>query len=121
MRAVSIVELGGLFPRRVAILHKQKIAMTTRPKCFPLLLSALLVSSAIPTTASSAPIAVASVHKDADGVTLRMKPGTLKLRVFSPRVVEVVYSPSNSLPAAKKFFRHQQTRAHEVAVGRDGR
>jgi alpha-D-xyloside xylohydrolase len=51
----------------------------------------------------AAPIAVLSVQKDADGITLKMKPGTLRLRVFSPRVVEVVYSRDDSLPQSKSL------------------
>jgi alpha-D-xyloside xylohydrolase len=50
--------------------------------------------------ASAAPMPVASVQKDADGITLKLTPGRLKLRVFSPRVVEVVYAPGDSLPPA---------------------
>jgi alpha-D-xyloside xylohydrolase len=68
----------------------------------PLIL-ALAFGSGLLTTAKSAPVAVASVHQDADGITLQMQPGTLKLRVFSPRVVEVVYAPGNSLPQTKSL------------------
>jgi alpha-D-xyloside xylohydrolase len=42
--------------------------------------------------------AVQSAAKDADGVTLQMSEGTLRLQVFSPRVVRVLYTPGTSLP-----------------------
>jgi alpha-D-xyloside xylohydrolase len=51
----------------------------------------------------SAPVAVLSVQKDSDGVTLKMTPGTLKLQVFSPRIIRVVYGPGDSVPVAKSF------------------
>ena len=43
-------------------------------------------------------IPVVSVQSDASGATLAMSPGTLKLQVFSPRVIRVVYSPTNTVP-----------------------
>lgn len=49
-------------------------------------------------TAPAAPIAVMAIHKDFDGLTLKMQPGLLRLRVFSPRVVEVTYAPGQALP-----------------------
>lgn len=45
-----------------------------------------------------APIPVLSVQADADGATLQMNPGIMKLQVFSPRAIRVVYSPTNSIP-----------------------
>jgi alpha-D-xyloside xylohydrolase len=63
----------------------------------PLFLS-LIVSAGCLAISKAAPLAVSSVQKDADGVTLKLQPGTLKLRVFSPRVVEVVYAPGDALP-----------------------
>lgn len=46
---------------------------------------------------TATPVAVMAIHKDLDGLTLKMQPGMMRLRVFSPRVVEVVYAP-DSLP-----------------------
>jgi len=43
-------------------------------------------------------IPVVSWQTNADGLTFQMNPGTLKLQVFSPRVVRVAYSPTNSVP-----------------------
>jgi len=63
----------------------------------------LFVSSSLLSLAAAAPIAVSSVQKDADGVTLKLQPGTLKLRVFSPRVVEVIYAPGDVLPTNKSL------------------
>ena len=42
-------------------------------------------------------IPVVSVQQDADGVTLQMDPGTMKLQVFSPSVIRVAYSLSDSI------------------------
>ena len=44
-------------------------------------------------------IPVLSWQTNADGLTLQMNPGTLKLQVFSPRAVRVAYSLSNSVPS----------------------
>lgn len=43
-------------------------------------------------------IPVLSWQTNADGLTLQMNPGTLKLQVFSPRTIRVAYSLSNSVP-----------------------
>jgi alpha-D-xyloside xylohydrolase len=52
---------------------------------------------------TAAPVAVLSVHKNSDGVTLRMKPGVLRLEVFSPRVIRVTYGLENSLSSDKSL------------------
>ena len=44
-------------------------------------------------------IPVVSVLQEADGVTLQMDPGTMKLQVFSPSVIRVAYSLTNSIPS----------------------
>jgi len=54
-------------------------------------------------TAPAAPIPVRSFHKDADGVTLTMAPGTMKLTVCSDSIVRVMYSPTATLPAGQDF------------------
>jgi alpha-D-xyloside xylohydrolase len=46
----------------------------------------------------SLPIPVVSWQTNADGITFQMNPGTLKLQVFSPRLVRVAYSPTNTIP-----------------------
>ncbi len=51
----------------------------------------------------AASISVQSFHKDADGVTLAMSPGTMKLTVCSDRIVRVMYSPTTTLPAGQGF------------------
>ncbi|HZI30705.1 MAG TPA: DUF4968 domain-containing protein, partial [Candidatus Binatia bacterium] len=43
-------------------------------------------------------IPVVSWQTNGDGLTFQMNPGTLKLQVFSPSVVRVAYSLSNSVP-----------------------
>ena len=44
------------------------------------------------------PIPVISWQSNADGVTFQMNPGTMKLQVFSPGVIRVAYSSTNSIP-----------------------
>ena len=57
---------------------------------------------------SDSAIPVVAVHKDTDGVTLTMNPGLMKLQVFSPDVIRVLYSreatapPSTSLTVIAK-------------------
>jgi alpha-D-xyloside xylohydrolase len=44
------------------------------------------------------PIPVVSWQTNADGVTFQMNTGTMKLQVFSPGVIRVAYSLTNSIP-----------------------
>ena len=55
------------------------------------------------TALSAASIPVQSFHKDADGVTLTMSPGKMKLTVCSDGIVRVMYSPTATLPAGQDF------------------
>jgi alpha-D-xyloside xylohydrolase len=69
-----------------------------------LLLSIVLAAGLLaPARALAAPIPVVSVHQDADGVTLKMNPGVMKLQVFAPDAVRVVYVPGDKLPAMKSL------------------
>jgi hypothetical protein len=45
----------------------------------------------------------ASFKKDADRVQLKVASGTLRLRVFSPHVIEVTFAPGATLPKIKSF------------------
>ena len=63
----------------------------------------LIVASLAAWPAPAAPIAVQSVHHDADGVTLAMSPGTMKLTICSDGIVRVMYSPTATLPAGQDF------------------
>ena len=54
--------------------------------------------SAVRTCAT--PIAVAGVKKDANGVTLQMNPGVMRLVVYSPRIIHVTYTVQNQLPTS---------------------
>ena len=63
----------------------------------------LIVASLAAWPAPAAPIAVQSVHHDADGVTLAMSPGTMKLTICSEGIVRVMYSPTATLPAGQDF------------------
>ena len=51
----------------------------------------------------AAPITVAGVKKDPDGVTFTMSPGKMKLTVCSDSIVRVLYSPTATLPAGQDF------------------
>ena len=66
--------------------------------------SGLLSGIAVTTQTGPASIPVLSEESDPDGATLQMNPGTLKLQVFSPGVVRVAYSPSNSIPPWSNSF-----------------
>lgn len=46
----------------------------------------------------AAPITVAGVTKDSNGVTLQMSPGVLRLEVYSPRIIRVTYVAQDQLP-----------------------
>jgi alpha-D-xyloside xylohydrolase len=53
--------------------------------------------------ASAAPIPVQSVQTGADGVTLTMSPGQMRLTVCSDRIVRVRYSPAVTLSVGQDF------------------
>ena len=70
----------------------------------PLLGSVLLLGSCLAaSTASAAPLAVVSLRKNPEGVTLKLNPGTLRLQVFTPSVIRVTYGAGDSLPATRSF------------------
>ncbi len=63
----------------------------------PYVLAGLLLACLkLPADAQNAP--VVSWQKQADGVTLRLRPGVLKLQVWTPRIVRVTYSRADTLP-----------------------
>ena len=64
---------------------------------------AVVLVATIATTSPAASIPVQSFHKDADGVTLTMSPGKMKLTVCSDSIVRVMYSPTTVLPAGQDF------------------
>ena len=49
------------------------------------------------------PDAIISIHKESDGISLQKQAGSLELRVFSPRIVEVVDTPGGTLPRTKSL------------------
>ena len=55
------------------------------------------------TTLSASPIPVQSFHKDADGVTITMSPGKMKLTFCSDSIVRVMYAPAARVPAGQDF------------------
>jgi len=71
-------------------------------KCFLTTLCAGAVCFSVTRTFAT-PIAVASVEKDPDGVTLTMSPGKMKLTVCSDSIVRVMYSPTVTVPAGQGF------------------
>jgi alpha-D-xyloside xylohydrolase len=52
---------------------------------------------------TAAPVPVSFMHKNSDGVTLQLKPGLLRLQVYSPRVIRVTYGLEKSLPPDKSL------------------
>ncbi|MGO8764663.1 MAG: TIM-barrel domain-containing protein, partial [Limisphaerales bacterium] len=63
----------------------------------------IIAACAMALSASATPIPVQSFHKEGDGVTLTMSPGTMKLTVCSDSIVRVMYSPTATLPAGQDF------------------
>ena len=51
----------------------------------------------------AAPIPVQSFTQDADGATLTMQPGVMKLQVCGERIFRVTYAPGTELPAGQSF------------------
>lgn len=72
-------------------------------RTFLLLLGFLLTQHFASFGVQATAFSITSVHRDADGITLKLKPGTLKLQVFSPRVIRVVYSVEDKLPQTKSL------------------
>jgi alpha-D-xyloside xylohydrolase len=52
---------------------------------------------------NAAPIPIVSVVKNADGLLLKVNPGTMRLQVFSPRIIRITYGINSSLPTTKSF------------------
>ena len=55
------------------------------------------------TSGKAAPIPVAAVNRDVEGITLTMQPGTLRLQVCTDRIVRVIYSPTGAIPKLENF------------------
>ena len=68
-----------------------------------ILFSLILLGTRFLLSAEPAPVAVAAVQRGDDGITLKMNPGTMRLQVFSPRVVRVVYGAGQTLPATRSL------------------
>jgi alpha-D-xyloside xylohydrolase len=81
------------------------ILIRTRLPLLFLILSANCVTAV---TVQKSPVAVISVRKDTDGLTLTMNPGTLKLQVFSARVIHVFYTRGDS-PRSDHVDHHPAT------------
>ncbi len=82
--------------------HRQnRILMNIHLSRIPGLLGILF--ALLPALAFAAPIPVASVQRDSDGVTLKMQPGLMRLQVCTDRVIRVIYCPGETLPALENF------------------
>lgn len=57
-----------------------------------LVLLIVLTSCSFSSRAANEPNQVLSVQKNTDGVTLKLQQGTLRLQIFSPRVIRVLYT-----------------------------
>jgi len=68
----------------------------------------LLLSVAL--TARAAPLAVQSFHKDADGVTFALQPGTMKIQVCADKIFRVIGSPNATNPPVENFVVVQRWR-----------
>jgi alpha-D-xyloside xylohydrolase len=66
-------------------------------------LLALLLAIGVSLVSMGSPIAVTSVRKSSDGVTLNMNPGVLRLEVFAPRIIRVTYGLNKSLRPGKSL------------------
>jgi alpha-D-xyloside xylohydrolase len=70
-------------------------------KKFLMMIGAILVAAN--TSASAAADSTAKVQKRGDGVLLTTPDGTLRLQVWSDRIVRVTFAPGNKLPEKKSF------------------
>jgi alpha-D-xyloside xylohydrolase len=68
-----------------------------------LLMVVLLWNCFIISATRATPVSVLSARKEPDGATLKVAPGILKLQVFSPRIIRVVYGKDKALPQTKSF------------------
>lgn len=87
--------MGGRAIQNLTLIRNNIITVTKLKNC--------LAAGAIALAASAAAIPVQSFHQDADGVTLAMSPGKMKLTVCSDRIVRVRYSPTETVPAGQDF------------------
>jgi alpha-D-xyloside xylohydrolase len=86
---------------QITIQGRSTISMRTM-RCLRFLLLVVLLPSGI-ALSQAAPIPVTAVHRDPDGVTLAMQPGTLRLQVCTDRIVRVSYSPTGAIPKLENF------------------
>src|SRR5580765_2320674 len=68
-----------------------------------LLVLALVLSGVCFSIIGSGAAPVVSAERDSNGASLKMEPGLLRLEVFSPRIIRVIYRLSNALPAGKSL------------------
>src|ERR1035437_2448054 len=75
--------------------------MQTTLQKFLAILGVILIAANISAFAAMDPIT--KVQKQSDGVLLTTPSGTLRLQVWSDRIVCVTFAPENKLPAKKSF------------------
>ena len=100
--------MAALFTSEVSILpfrNMRKPTQNLTTHCFALFAGVvLLAASALVAAADNGlRIPVLSVRKDADGITLKMNPGVLKLQVFSSDILRVWYALGDTMPASKSL------------------
>ncbi len=69
----------------------------------------------------AAPIPVESFTKNADGVTVAMNPGVLKLQVYTSKTIRVLYTPGEELPTTKSFVITRDWQAVPFKIRQDAR
>jgi alpha-D-xyloside xylohydrolase len=77
---------------------KTKESVVILPATFILLFNCFLV-----TTIKAGDFTVKSMKKERDGITLKTEQGSLKLQVFAPDIIRVVYGSSEAISKAKSF------------------
>lgn len=78
-----------------------------------------LVLTLFASTAFANPMPVKSVEQDANGVSIRLDPGLLRLDVCSERILRVTYSPTARIPARQDFSVTKQWNVVPFALRED--
>ena len=79
--------------------------MRTTLQKFLKMFGAILIAANIPTFAATGAIVAldSQIQKQSDGVLLTTPSGTLRLQIWSDRIVRVTFAPENKLPVKKSF------------------
>jgi alpha-D-xyloside xylohydrolase len=82
-------------------------------------LATLMLAATLASSASADPMAVQSIEKDVNGLTLKLRPGILRLEVCSGKILRVSYSPTEKMPARQDFSVIKQWPAASFDVRED--